>query len=278
MYTQYWNLQSSPFLNTDSEQLLYPADQLQEGVARLYYLIDQERIAGLLTGPYGVGKSFLLTCLVRRAQESGLAFIRFDAVPGGALPMAKHIMRAFGIEESPSALADALMILQEHCQDQSDNLQRHVLLIDEAQHLGDEEGLYLVHFLCNLRIRQNGTDKPLFTIILCGTPELVDRIHGYESLQRRIQLLWALRPYNEEQTVAYIQHHLHAVGGRDDIFTPESLSLVYRCTGGLPRAINNLCDTALMLGYAAQVDAITPDIVTEAAIDSGIISSEDVKR
>ena len=41
MYTSYWNLRESPFLNVDNEALLYPSPQLQEGVARLYYLIDE---------------------------------------------------------------------------------------------------------------------------------------------------------------------------------------------------------------------------------------------
>ena len=50
MYTSYWNLRESPFLNVVSDRLIYMTEQHQEGIARLYYLIDQERIAGLLTG------------------------------------------------------------------------------------------------------------------------------------------------------------------------------------------------------------------------------------
>ncbi len=32
----------------------------QEAIARLYYLIDQKRTAGMLTGAYGVGKTMTL--------------------------------------------------------------------------------------------------------------------------------------------------------------------------------------------------------------------------
>ena len=38
MYTSYWNLRESPFLNTVSERLIYMTEQHQEGIARLYYL------------------------------------------------------------------------------------------------------------------------------------------------------------------------------------------------------------------------------------------------
>ena len=153
MYTSYWSLRSSPFLNSDSDELLYPSDQFEEGLARLFYLIDQERVAGLITGPYGVGKSYLLTALCRRAEKIKLPVIRFDAIPDGALPMARHILHRLGILQEPPAFADALMLLQQRCMDGARGLSRQVLLIDEAQYLAAGDGLYLVHFLTNLRIR-----------------------------------------------------------------------------------------------------------------------------
>ena len=70
MYTAYWNLRESPFLNVVSDRLIYMTEQHQEGIARLYYLIDQERIAGLLTGAYGVGKTMTLEYLHRRAAKA----------------------------------------------------------------------------------------------------------------------------------------------------------------------------------------------------------------
>lgn len=271
MYTAYWNLKESPFLNVDNENLLYPSDQLQEGIARLFYLIDQERNAGMLTGPYGVGKTYLLSCLVRRTQTLNLPLIRFDAIPNGSLPMARHILHRLDIPGETPTLADALMLLQLRCTDPNQKpLQRHILLIDEAQYLNDQDGLYLVHYLSNLRIRTQQGDKPLFTIILAGTPQLAESVRNYESLQRRIQLSWKLSPLTEAQTIEYVQHHMRAAGGDTWSFTLESLQAVHRISGGFPRNINNLCDTALMLGFAAQVGSITPDIIEQAAIDTGL--------
>ena len=272
MYTAYWSLRSSPFLNADSDTLLYPSDQFQEGLARLFYLIDQERVAGLVTGPYGVGKTFLLTALCRRAERIKLPIIRFDAIPDGGLPMARHIIRRIGIQQEPLALADALMLLQQRCMDGTRGLSRHVLLIDEAQYLADtSDGLYLVHFLANLRIRAATSEKPLFTIVLSGTPDLEDKVRDYESLRRRIQLSWHLEPLSAAQTTEYVNQHIRAVGGDSWIFTVDSLAAIHRITGGIPRSINNLCDTALMLGYAAQARHITPDLVEEAAADTGLL-------
>lgn len=271
MYTKYWNLTSSPFLSVDSEKLLYPSPQLEEGVARLFYLIDQERLAGLLTGPYGIGKTFLLGCLARRTAQLKLPLIRFDAIPNGALPMARHILRSIGVDAAPTSLPDALMLFQQAVVQQSGRLVRHILIIDEAHYLGTDEGLYLVHFLCNLRIRANGRDMPLFSIILSGTPNLNEMVNRYDSLRLRIQLSWVLTPLTAQQTVEYVQQHIRAAGGDIWIFTEPALRAVYECSQGIPRSINNICDTALVLGYAARQSAISPEIVMQAARDTNLL-------
>ena len=273
MYIKYWNLVSSPFLNVDDPQFLYPSEQLLEGIARLYYLIDQERIAGMLTGGYGVGKTFLLSCLIKRTEKRKLPLIRIDAVPHGALPLARLLLAELGISTpAPVAtLADALMALQQHVMANARGLERHILLVDEAHYLADDEGLYLLHFLCNLRLHTAQGDKPLFTLILAGIPALAKAVQSYESLHRRIQLAWNLSPLTETQTTEYIQHHMRETGGDIWSFPVESLHAIHRYARGVPRSINNLCDTALMLGYAARVPAITPEIVDQAARDTELL-------
>lgn len=273
MYTSYWNLRVSPFLNADDESFLYPSEQLQEGVARLYYLIDQERIAGMVTGPYGVGKTFLLSCLVRRTQKAKIPLVRFDAIPQGGLPMARFILAALGIDDRPATFADAMMSFQRRCMDGGRGFVRHVLLVDEAQFLADGDGLLLVHSLSNLRIRSAGGEKPLFTIVLSGPPSLARSVDENESLRRRIQLVWTLDPLSRQQTFEYVQQHMRAAGGDIWAFSSEALDAVHVCSGGIPRNINNICDTSLMLGFAAGVNSIGPEIVREAAEDAGLVQN-----
>ncbi len=278
MYTAYWNLRESPFLNVDNESLLYPSPQLQEGVARLYYLIDQERTAGMLTGPYGVGKTYLLSCLVRRAKSLNLPIIRFDAIPDGSLPMARHILQRLEIKGDAPTLADALMLMRARCMETERRpLSRHILLIDEAQYLTEKDGLYLVHFLCNLMIESPKGHKNLFTTILSGTPQLAESVRNYESLQRRVQLSWALKPLDEKQTIEYVQHHMRSAGGDIWSFSLEALKAVHTYAGGIPRNINNLCDTALMLGFASRASSITPELIQLAAADTNMLPQQNAK-
>jgi len=272
MYTAYWNLRESPFLNTVSDRLIYMTEQHQEGIARLYYLIDQERIAGMLTGAYGVGKTMTLEYLHRRALKAKLPVIKIDAIPNGSLPMARHILRCLNLPDQAPTLPEALMSLQAYCQTNAHNLKRSLLLLDEAHHLAGGDGFYLAHYLCNLRIPAADTrdERPLFTIILAGTDELRTALMQHESLRRRIQLDWRLTPLTQQQTTEYIQHHMRAVGGDIWSFAKDALDAVYNYTQGIPRSINNLCDTALMLGFASQSPHVTKEIIFQAAKDTGL--------
>ena len=227
----------------------------------------------MVTGPYGVGKTFLLSCLVRRTQKAKIPLVRFDAIPQGGLPMARFILAALGIDDRPATFADAMMSFQRRCMDGGRGLVRHVLLIDEAQFLADGDGLLLVHSLSNLRIRSAGGEKPLFTIVLSGPPSLARSVDENESLRRRIQLVWTLDPLSRQQTFEYVQQHMRAAGGDIWAFSSEALDAVHVCSGGIPRNINNICDTSLMLGFAAGVNSIGPEIVREAAEDAGLVQN-----
>ena len=54
-------------------------------------------------------------------------------------------------------------------------------------------------------------------------------------------------------------------GGAAVSFAPKALDLVHRYTGGIPRLINLVCDRALLGGYSARTNRITPEMVASAA-------------
>jgi general secretion pathway protein A len=51
------------------------------------------------------------------------------------------------------------------------------------------------------------------------------------------------------------------------LFTPEAVELVYRCSRGIPRLINQLCDTALVYGYSDQRPSIDAELMEEVVRD-----------
>ena len=59
---------------------------------------------------------------------------------------------------------------------------------------------------------------------------------------------------NVAETDRYITSRLLVSGAeRTDIFSSSAIDYIFRCTEGIPRNINNLCDNALLAGYAAEI-------------------------
>ena len=61
-------------------------------------------------------------------------------------------------------------------------------------------------------------------------------------------------------------HRLTIAGGSAAVaFTARALQQVHRWSGGIPRLINLICDRALLAGFSAGANRITPEMVTHAA-------------
>ena len=138
-----------------------------------------------------------------------------------------------------------------------------LLIIDEAQNL-PHQVLEQIRILSNLE-----TDKEkLLQIVLVGQLNLKDLLRAphLRQLDQRISIRFDLKPLNGEETAAYVAHRLTIAGGGASVsFAPKALELVHKYTAGIPRLINLLCDRALLGGYAARTNRITPQIVTTAA-------------
>ena len=56
MYESYWGLSASPFTNRLSTKWFHESGINEEALARLFYLIEQKRGFGMLSGGDGTGK------------------------------------------------------------------------------------------------------------------------------------------------------------------------------------------------------------------------------
>ncbi len=274
MYADYWNLKGNPFLNVIDPRFWFSSEPHEEAIARFCFLAENGRLAGVLTGPYGVGKSAVLKTVAARLEAGRRPVLRLDAIPGGQLPMARQILASLRLDCAATNLPEALMSFWQATQYRADSLVRTVLCLDEAHQLAADNGLALVHFLTNLRLvnRKTQVEEPFFTILLAGAPELLPALQTLPSLRERIQIVYELPPLTAPLTSAYIQHHMRAVGGDIWSFAEDALAAIFRLSGGLPRRINLLCDTALLLGFAAKAPQVTPAIVAQAAADVGLTS------
>ena len=141
-----------------------------------------------------------------------------------------------------------------------------VLIIDEAQNLKPSV-LEEVRMLSNLETE----DEKLIQIIFLGQPELKRKLAlpCLEQLRQRIVIYFHLTPLNREDAIAYIEHRLRIVSSSNEqIFTEKALDMAADFSTGIPRLINQICDSALLTGYVQDQHIIDADLMDEAIAES----------
>ena len=129
----------------------------------------------------------------------------------------------------------------------------------------EAEALEHLRMLSNI----NSDKYQILQIILVGQPQLRDLLLAPQLRQfaQRISSDFHLRPLSIEDVANYIAFRLRAVGATRPLFTPEACDTIGAASGGIPRMINILCDTALVYGFAAGKQTIGVELVREVIAD-----------
>ncbi|HEY5839065.1 MAG TPA: AAA family ATPase, partial [Pyrinomonadaceae bacterium] len=141
---------------------------------------------------------------------------------------------------------------------------RTVLVVDEGHGLSTEV-LEEIRLLCNF---ESDTAKHL-QIVLTGQPELREVLNqpNLRQLKQRVALRCEIAALpNVEETAQYIASRLKVAGAaKTDLFSPGAVDYIFRCAAGIPRNINNLCDNALLNGFASSATVISRVMIEEVA-------------
>lgn len=144
--------------------------------------------------------------------------------------------------------AKFLVLFARMLEDCKKNKRKILLIIDEAHALSTDL-LEELRLLGNLAIEV----RNVFSVLLVGQPELVDRLveKQLSSLRQRIAVRCHLNDLTLQDCLLYIRFRLDRAGvqGRT-VFTEPALKLAYEATRGNPRQINILCDNVLFAASA----------------------------
>jgi hypothetical protein len=82
------------------------------------------------------------------------------------------------------------------------------------------------------------------------SPELV-------QLAQRVRLRFHLGALSREDLRSYVKHRLEIAGAEGrEIFAEDTFAELYRYSGGVPRLVNTLCDTAMMAAFNEDRDVV----------------------
>ena len=261
MYLQFYGLRDIPFSLTPDPRFLYFTASHREVMANLHYGIQHGKGLIVATGEVGTGKTTMLRAMISRLDRSVLTSYIFN--PGLKVPeLYQHLATDFGFGPHTSK-ADALQKLGRLLMMRHSRGLRTVLIVDEAQGLS-RELLEEVRLLLNF---ETYTEKQL-QIVLTGQPELRTVLNSPElrQLKQRISLRCEIKPLKVDEVSGYIRTRLKIAGAsRLDLFTADAVALIYRASEGIPRLINNICDNALLNGFATNARTINAETIAEVA-------------
>jgi general secretion pathway protein A len=262
VYAEFYGLKELPFALTPDPRFIYFTPSHTEVMANLHYGIESGKGLIVVTGEVGTGKTTILRWMMQRLDRTVMVAYLFNPRLS-VTEFYQHIANLLDVQNwdtKPELLASLGQALESR---HARGL-RTVLIIDEAQGLSPSV-LEEIRLLSNF---ESNTAKQL-QIVLTGQPELREVLNSPDlrQLKQRVALRCVIKPLpNVDETNRYITSRLLAAGAaRTDIFSPEAVDYIYRCTDGIPRNINNICDNALLAGYAAGQMTIDRSIIEEVA-------------
>src|SRR5215470_12382469 len=267
MFLEYFRLREKPFGVTPDPRFLFPSAGHREALASLLYGIETHLGFGALVAQPGMGKTTLLFHILEQYRSSARTAFIFNTQCNSF-----DLLRALLSELDEEAVGRDTFQLHEKFKQvlatEAQNNRRVILVIDEAQNLGDMV-METVRLLSNFE----SAHQKLLHIILAGQQELATKLARPElnQLQQRIPMVTQLPFLSAQDIAGYIEHRLRVAGYQGQLlFTPEAVRQIVWMSRGIPREINRLCFNSLSLAYASSKQVVDLTVIEEVAADLGL--------
>jgi len=260
IYNKFYDFKESPFNLTPNSRFFFQSAKHTEALNSMLYAINERKGFIVITGEIGSGKTTVCRTLLNKVgAQVQVALITNTHISGKDLLMT--ILDDLDVEYKPGSKAQLLNQLNTYLIEQLYNDNNVVLIVDEAQNL-QPSVLEEIRMLSNL---ETETEK-LIQIILLGQPELKKKLglDRLEQLRQRIAVYYHLTPLTAEETKAYITHRLEvASSSKRQYLTPRALEMIYEFSQGVPRLVNQVCDSVFLAGYAQGTKLIDEHLLQE---------------
>ena len=191
--------------------------------------------SGMIYGPNGVGKSYLMDRFLDRLDDKrylGVTLSHSTLAGSGLLRMLSDLLGKpprFRREDNIANLAAAFEELKPLWP---------VILLEEAQNLGADA---MEEFRLLSLYKHQKTQAP-FSFILVGDEALLPRLmlKINASVVSRLGYSFTLSPFNYDQCKGYIQSRLEEVGIFSEPFEAPVIDMLIETSAGLPRTLNHL--------------------------------------
>ncbi len=256
-------LEYDPFLK-NSKEYFVDTQESKEVISRLEYL-QQIKGIGLLTGEPGMGKT---TCIRRWASRMNPSLYKVVYTSLSTLTVMefyRNLALELGVESSHRKVENYHRIQQEVEHLVVEKRVTPVIIIDEADHLS---GKMLQDLKILFNFEMDSRDKCI--VLLTGLYTICNtlRLSAYEPLRQRIVMSYNMGNLTDEDGRNYILSKVKYAGGTGMIFEDAAMEALLSASNGVPRILNKLCSTSLLIAGSTNCQSVTPDVVMSAVDDN----------
>ena len=271
-YETFYGLNERPFsLSTDPKFFYHSTAHDHVSQAMLGAIGRREGMV-VMTGERGVGKTTLCRAIIDQLDRRTLTSLVADRF-GSTDDLLKTVLEDFGVishdDIARGALASASRVdlaaaLHGFLVSLAALQAFAVVIVDDAHDLP-------IGVLDQVRVLAESIgDEPALQIALVGQPSL-DKMLGRSELRelsQRVSTRCRLKPIAADEASGYIAHRLGVAGTSPRVeFDETAAARVHELSGGVPGAINLLCDRTLEAGFKVSASLLDDQLVKTAAED-----------
>lgn len=270
-YYRFFGLERDPFLDTADPYFYCELGVLRRAKDRLIDSVDASRGLTVVLGDPGTGKTSLSGALEQEllADERVVLGKILDPSFATDVEFLIAVGRVFGLALPPRSSAALKNALKNFFFETAILEKRTlVLLVDEAQNLG-EENLEALRLLLNYHVPQ----RKLLNILLFGQNELEGRIAEKGNLADRVDGWIRLNRLDDAMSAAVLDFRLQRAGlpPGQQVFTADAREMLVRGSAGLPRRLTMVAHLAMEEAADRASTLVNEDHVITAMAMRGIV-------
>lgn len=255
-YTSRYGMDFNPFIK-NSKEIVVETSDYKEVLYRLNYLLVNKGF-GILTGGPGRGKTTII-----RNWSNGLNTSLYKVIYNSLSTLTvaefyKNLATQLGLEPMCRKIDNFKIIQNEINRYSIEKRITPVIIIDEANYVSNGI-LNDLKMLFNFDM--DSRDRTI--VLLVGLPQLNNNIRlvANEPLRQRITMNYNVDNLTKSETREYVLAKLNGSKCNNDVFDETALEAIANASNGVPRIINKICDSSLMIGNTKNANIINSDMV-----------------
>lgn len=261
MFIGHWGLNEAPFEESLDVLRFEGSAGHEEALARLSFLAEQRRPFGFLLGEEGTGKSLLLAVLADEVRDRQQPAAVIDLLGLNADEMLWQV--AVTLDLAPADAAGSRTLwrsISDHLSAMQQARVPTVLIFDHLERAGSG-CLSALERLLHLQ----ATCDCWTTFLVSARNADAFRFAGLMSEFSSLRV--ELPPLDAAETDRYVTARLNAAGCVEHPFDRSASAEIFRQTGGVPRAINRLCELSLLAAIGSGRERVDAAIVRHVAAE-----------